>query len=128
MLDKQLIGAIFEHGRGPVVKIILPLKLPSLANARLHWRALDKIKRSQKDAVTAWMRHRQFPPLPVVVTITRIGKRRLDGDNLQAAAKYVRDQIAAIYETDDGSDLFVWRYEQRLGETYAVEIDIEPVT
>lgn len=106
-------------------KFIIPIKLPSLANTRMHWRAMDKLKREQKEAVALFMHGAELPPLPVVVTITRIGKRTLDDDNLSGAGKYVRDQIAKCYGVDDGSPLYRWRYGQKIGRYYGVEIEIE---
>ena len=61
--------------------------------------------------------------MPLLVTITRIGPRRLDSDNLQSAAKFVRDQIAATVGVDDGSNMYTWQYEQRIGK-YGVDIEI----
>lgn len=107
------------------MKIVIPnFKLPSLANLRLHWRAMDRLKSGQKQLVWAALRGVVLPPMPVVVLITRVGKRRLDSDNLAISAKYTRDEIARAFGVDDGSDLYEWRYAQRIGP-YAVEIEIE---
>lgn len=98
------------------------LRLPSLSNLRSQW----MIRAAKKDAkLSTWvaMRGLVLPELPVIVTITRVGPRRLDDDNLAAACKYVRDQIADAFGEDDGSDQYTWRYEQRTGE-YAVEVEI----
>ena len=67
---------------------------------------------------------KELPPLPLLVTITRIGPRRLDDDNLTSACKYVRDQIAAAIGTDDGSDQYTWQCEQRIGKKYGVDVEI----
>ncbi len=64
--------------------------------------------------------------MPIVVTLTRIGKRRLDDDNLAASFKYVRDQIAHMIGTDDGSPLYTWVYKQQIGKVYGVEVEILP--
>ena len=63
----------------------------------------------------------------VCVTLTRIAPRRLDGDNLAAALKSVRDGVADWLSVDDGSDLVSWYYAARRGRQgeYAVEIAIE---
>lgn len=105
--------------------IYVPLRLPSLANTRMHWRAMARLKKSQKMAVSLHL-PRQMPSLPATVTLTRIGKRMLDGDNLQSAQKYVRDSIAEAFGVDDGSELYEWRYAQRTGKEYGIEITIEP--
>ena len=70
----------------------------------------------------------QIPTVPLLVTITRVGPRRLDDDNLAAACKYVRDQIAAVIGIDDGSPLYTWRYEQRVGGRKEYGVDVEIVT
>jgi hypothetical protein len=104
----------------------IPLRLPSLANCRMHWRAMLRLKQKQKAttaAVLAWVK---LPPLPATVTITRIGPKKLDSDNLAGAAKYVRDQIAAAYGVDDGSDLYSWQYAQQRGD-FSVRVEITPL-
>ena len=113
------------------MKITIPIKLPSLNILLMkHWRALLSLKKKQKSAT-----HRAFngkrldiPPPPLIVTITRVGAKKLDvDDNLNGACKYVRDQIAAEVGIDDGSDLYTWIYKQRKGD-YSVEVEIEPRT
>ena len=101
----------------------VPIRLPSLSNARLHWRRLDRIKRQQKEATYYCLRGKAIPPPPLVVTITRVGPGRLDDDNLSGACKYVRDEIARAVGVDDGSNQYTWRYEQRVGD-YGVDVEI----
>ncbi len=110
------------------MKISIDMKLPSLANCRMHWRALAKIKSQQRLFVALSMRGHKLPPLPAVVTFTRTGPRKLDDDNLSHAFKAVRDEVAAKYGVDDGSDLYTWRYEQRTEKKATIEIEIESVT
>ena len=101
----------------------IPIRLPSLANSRMHWRAMAALKQDQRWAAKCALRGKDIPTLPLIVTITRIGPRGLDDDNLASACKYVRDQIAEAVGTDDGSPLYTWRYEQRIGK-YGVDVDI----
>jgi hypothetical protein len=109
------------------MNVYIPLRLPSLLNSRMHWRALARIKKQQRDAVAMALSVRKpLPPLPATVTFTRIGKRMLDSDNLQGAFKAARDQVADMMGVDDGSPLWEWRYEQRTGKEYGIEIEIEP--
>ena len=119
-----------------MVKFYIPIKLPSIANLGGKLRAKIKMKKSQREATWVCMLGLDLPKLPVIVTITRIGPRKLDDDNLAAACKYVRDQIAAIYGVDDGSDQYTWKYVQRIssysstvgslgGPVYGVEVEIE---
>lgn len=108
------------------MRFSIPIRLPSLANTRLHWRRMASLKKKQKVATSIAMveadgvRHLS---MPLLVTITRVGPRKLDDDNLAGACKYVRDQIATTVGIDDGSDLYTWRYEQRIGK-YNVEVEI----
>jgi hypothetical protein len=60
--------------------------------------------------------------------MTRIGRRKLDDDNLEAAFKHIRDQIACIVGVDDGSPLYTWRYEQRVGSSLQYGVNIEILT
>ena len=99
----------------------------------MHWRTLKKLKVSQRGAVNFVMVGRTIPPMPLVVTITRVGPRKLDDDNLASACKYVRDQIAANIGVDDGSDQYTWRYAQRIvrglsGLPSRYGVDVEVVT
>lgn len=62
--------------------------------------------------------------LPAVVTLTRIGARLLDSDNLQGALKAIRDQVAAQLGCGDGpTDPITWRYGQERGE-YGVRVEV----
>ncbi len=62
---------------------------------------------------------------PVVVVLTRRGKRRLDGhDNLRSAFKAVIDGIADAMGTRDDDPRIEWTYgEQEIGE-YAIRIEV----
>ena len=101
----------------------MPIELPSLSNVRMHWRAMDSLKKKQKLATKLCMRDVKLPAMPLLVTITRVGPRKLDDDNLASACKYVRDEIAKAVGVDDGSDLYTWMYAQRIG-TYGVDVEI----
>jgi hypothetical protein len=50
--------------------------------------------------------------VPLVVTLTRVGGRKMDDDNLSAALKAVRDGVADWLGVDDGSPLLTWDYRQ----------------
>jgi hypothetical protein len=101
----------------------IPIELPSLSNARMNWRRMATLKKDQRIATYLCIPRGSIPPLPLLITITRIGPRRLDDDNLAAACKYVRDEIARAVGVDDGSDQYTWRYEQRKGK-YGIEVEI----
>lgn len=107
----------------------VPVRTVSEANSREHWAAKAKRARLQRLAVFVHLQDNDMmiPKPPCIVTITRIGVRKLDGDNLQRAMKAVRDEVANRLGVDDGGDAVEWRYDQRKGgaKEYAVEIRIE---
>ena len=108
------------------MRLEIPLVLPSLANARLHWAAKARIVKNQRNAVAlAWVsqlrcmvrgkRAEVVTHLPCIVTLTRVSLRELDDDNLQGAFKGVRDEVAKQLGLDDRSKLIVWHYRQERG-------------
>lgn len=103
--------------------LALAMKLPSVANQRLHWATKAKqvkaqrkavamawrcVPREQRQALAEW-RHEGFR---LAVTLSRVATRKLDDDNLASAFKAVRDQVAAELGIDDGGDAVAWRYTQ----------------
>jgi hypothetical protein len=108
------------------VTFTFPMKLASLANVREHWRVKHRRSKEQRALLHGMLWTASKPLLPATVTITRIGKKKLDSDNLAISAKHVRDGIADAYGVDDGSDLYTWKYEQEIGKEYAVRIEIRP--
>lgn len=65
-------------------------------------------------------------PRRLIVTLTRVGPRTLDTDNLAGALKGVRDGVADALGIDDGDPRITWCYDQRKG-TYGVQIDVRMV-
>ena len=118
------------------VTVEAPLKLPSMANLRLHWAAKAKLVKAQRNAaafalrgngrtwLTHWKGMASNERLCLHVTLTRVGPRALDDDNLAHAFKAVRDEVAAFVGLDDGSKRFTWAYRQERG-LYAVRIKLE---
>lgn len=114
--------------RGTTV-LLLPIKTISEANSRDHW-----TKRRKRFALQAWELYFAWrsvkptiPPLPIVVTLTRIGPRTLDSDNLAGAFKGLRDQLAKLIGVDDGDPRVEWRYQQQRSgarQRYAVQITV----
>lgn len=78
--------------------------------------AVDTPKPKPKARPTLGQRPRYSPSrtsgLACVVTLIRVGKGTLDGDNLQAAFKPLRDAIANTLELDDGDSRIEWQYRQ----------------
>lgn len=111
------------------MRIHIPIRLPSLPNLRVSWQKMASIKKKHKSStkrcIDNWLKYfGAMPPMPLLVTITRLGPHELDDDNLASSAKYVRDQIAASVGVDDGNKDYTWRYEQRVEKEYGVEVEI----
>ena len=115
------------------MKIVIPsLRTYSIANERVHWRVRAKRAKEQREATTEALFCADWEPwtlllssMPWDVTLTRVGPRELDTDNLAISCKHVRDSFAAFSEVDDNrADLIAYSYKQRKGP-YAVEIEIK---
>lgn len=107
--------------------LTIPYRLPSMANARLHWVAKARIVKDQRQLVTMFLGRWPRPALPVTVRLTRIAPRALDGDNLQGAFKACRDSVATWLGVDDADTRVVWEYAQSKGgaKRYAIVIEVE---
>ena len=115
-----------------MLRFNIPIRLVSLANVRMHWAFKAKKAKEQRftghefckwalmeDGGKPWWN----PPWKI--KITRIGKRKMDSDNLAISAKHVRDGIADALGVNDGDESKVlWFYEQKIGKEYSVEIEI----
>ena len=117
------------------VEFDIPIRLRSGLNCREHWAVKAKRVREERLATAVWMRPilrlapHQVPPVtlapPFVVTITRVGPRRMDDDNVAGGAKGVRDEIARQLGVNDGdTDAVRFVYGQRLGP-YGVRVRIQ---
>lgn len=115
----------------PMIRFDVPVKLISEANKREHYMVRHKRKKDQQRAVAySWIAAGigHFFVFPVVVTMTRIGVRKLDPDNLAGSFKHVQDQIARELGVDDGDESRVrWIYQQRKGapKQYGLEVSID---
>lgn len=98
-----------------MIRYDLPLYLKGSQNAREHWGAKArrvKTERTLTATLTA-QATRQGCPMPCTITLTRHGSgKRMDGDNLQACFKGVRDGIAECLGVDDNDPRIEWRYAQ----------------
>lgn len=108
----------------------MPLKIVSEANCRDHWRV--KAKRVKAHRITAHSMLRvafgaSGWAAPLVITLTRIGPRDLDTDNLAGGFKAVRDGIADWLGINDGDKAVTWNYTQERGKPkqYAARVVIE---
>lgn len=116
------------------MKFRFPLRTVSAMNRREHWAA--RARRAANEREVAYMetlaqlrrrasaKGRAADAPPTSIRLTRIGPRTLDGDNLAASCKGIRDGIADALGLPDDSDVRVtWRYAQRRGE-YGVEVEV----
>lgn len=103
---------------------MVPIRLVSVANCREHWSA--KAKRTKAHRQAGFLLTPKGIELPAVVTITRVGIRPLDSDNLASCAKALRDGIAQKIGIDDGDSRITWLYAQRRGapKEFAAEVEI----
>mgnify|MGYP001599865876 CR=1 FL=1 len=114
-------------GERIVIRVTFPCRLVSEANTREHWTRRARRARQQRvDAKIRMLSTGAHVPdgHVVVVNLTRIAPRPLDGDNLQRAFKAVRDGVADWLERDDGAATITWHYAQERGGTRAHEVRI----
>lgn len=114
-------------GASPIYGYQIPIRLRSEANQREHWGAKANRVKAQRVAVSLAMQgHGDLlrACLPAVVRITRIGPRDLDSDNLQGAAKAVRDAVASVLGVDDADPAVTWEPVQQDRGKYGVRIVI----
>lgn len=116
--------------------VVVYTQTKSELNQRDHWAARHRRAQAQKKETHLMLalcsRQKPYgsaakpwkPTLPCEVTLTRISPRRLDGDNLQGALKYIRDEVADWIGVDDADDRVEWSYRQENGK-HAVRITIE---
>lgn len=121
--------------RNPLIEATIPMELPSGANLREHWATKAKRVKRQREA-GLWMV--SSPEAYEIsagisngkkyqVTFHRIGKRRLDDDNLAYAFKAVRDGVAEALMINDNHSGVKWVYEQSVGKHCAVTVKVEEV-
>ena len=115
---------------GRSIEFSAPIRIVSEANDRSHWAVKHKRKSAQQTEMIIVLRNvlRESPKVafPCVVTLTRIGPRAIDSDNLANGFKGVRDAIAGELEIDDGDSRIKFEYEQEaIGKReYGVRVKI----
>lgn len=104
--------------------LVLPMKLPSVANQRIHWATKARQVKAQRQALAnAWVMHpdrlawqsilaSHLRGPGLVVTLTRYAPRTLDSDNLASAFKGIRDQVAKQLGVNDNDPRITWVCEQ----------------
>lgn len=69
--------------------------------------------------------------MPCSVTLTRIGKKTLDYDNMVYSLKGTRDFVSSWLIPNlaagraDGDDRITWHYKQETAKSYALKIEID---
>jgi hypothetical protein len=120
---------------GRAVAFEMPVRLVTELNMREHWRArhgrTTKQRHATAVALLAFAPWRWDQRHALEVTIVRIAPKRFDvGDNLEACAKHIRDQLAQWLGVNDNSDRVTWRVEQerRGPREYGCRVEIREVT
>lgn len=114
------------------VFVSIPIKLSGPnkhGSAPGHWSQEAKDRKRQRTVVSWGLRGCVKVPLPATVLLVRVAPRPLDGDNLAAAFKAIRDEVAAWLGCGDGpKDPITWAYHQQRGppKTYGIQIAITP--
>jgi hypothetical protein len=116
-----------------ITLVIQGLKLESLNKAIVNASMGARLGMAARAKEQRWMAcaalHGQFgkpPSPPLTITITRVGPRDLDSDNLAASAKHFRDGVADWLGVNDRSKELQWLYAQeKTGKgQYGVKIHI----
>lgn len=109
-----------------LVVTTLDIQTVNPLNRRDHWAAKAKRAEYERNLASTHLAYRTRPPLPVLVTLTRIG-RQMDDEGVVASFKSIRDGVADAYGTDDSpSSPIKFEYAQERGP-YSVRIKIEPL-
>ena len=114
----------------------IPIKVVPGDNERdAHWgQRHERVAKVRAATALCWRNAKnsgvaKIPPLPIVVTFTRIAPDALDGlDNLNSSMKAVRDQVASeLGLKSDRVPEVKWRYSQhRRGvREYAVHVRVD---
>jgi hypothetical protein len=126
------------------MQYILNIKTVSEANCSAHWTIKKKRHDTQKGQVKYfWLINRPNISFPCTIKLTRLGKKKLESDNLPVSMKYIRDSIASIIFPEkliivktrkgkkyvnpgraDDDDLITWLYDQEISEKYGVKLEI----
>lgn len=106
--------------------LTLPVRTYGPNGSHGHWSVTAKRRKELRFATLAFLRCNvgAAPFLPSTIVITRVGKQRMDDDNVAYACKGLRDAIAEWLGIDDGDERVDWIYRARTGKRYAVEVEM----
>jgi crossover junction endodeoxyribonuclease RusA len=117
------------------VEFEIKVRTVSEANNREHWGAKARRAKQQRGLAALVIRQAinagYIVPRTIAMSekteikLTRVGKRKLDSDNLARSCKAVRDGIADAIGIDDGDERLEWIYAQEIGKEYAVRVSIQ---
>lgn len=107
--------------------VVVPVRIQSTANLREHWSARARRNKLHRETARLSLQKCKKPEAEKLrVTLTRVGARKLDPDNLAGGFKALQDGVADWLGIDDGSDRIEWKYEQRTKTgTFFAEVLIE---
>jgi hypothetical protein len=115
----------------------IPITVTSESNSNEHWLKKAKRHTKQKMVVKSYLRNTPFPNGPPWhVILTRFAPRRMDGDNLSMAFKWIRDAVSEVLCHDDrpgrsdDDDRITWEYRQEksgIAKEYYIMIQIDSV-
>lgn len=112
------------------MKVVLHQKLSS-PNLHESWRAKHTRDKKQRTVLRQILSYEKRPTLPVVITLNRVGKKRMDYDNLVFAFKGIRDEVADYLipglragRADDDKRL-TFQYTQSISTQYSIEVTID---
>ena len=112
------------HGDTTVTAELVGLRVHNPLNGREHWRVVAKRAKTEKALTRAVLLNLVLPELPVVVTLTRMGKRLFDIEAVGASLKHVKDAVADAYGLDDADQRIEWRFEQAVAGVYGVKLKV----
>ncbi|MGH8171828.1 MAG: hypothetical protein ACREPX_01695 [Rhodanobacteraceae bacterium] len=95
-----------------MIEVTIPIKTVGGLNAREHWRVRSNRVKNERYATRFELCSQDVPHLPCIVTMTRLSPGTLDSDNLQGAAKAIRDQVADFLGVNDNDPRVSWKYAQ----------------
>lgn len=107
----------------------IPLKTVNGLNRREHWAVAASRAKKERQTTRLCVRCAIRPISGDLnghykITLTRFGKRKMDGDGVQASFKHVRDGIADALGINDGDDRLEWVYAQCSSKKYYISINI----
>lgn len=109
------------------MQVTIPELRPHSPNDRVHHMARARARKRERKLgrdFVASMRPGEPGTRRYTITLLRIGKRKVDSDNLQAMGKGLRDGIADALGIDDGDERHQWVYEQDIAKRYEYRISI----